>query len=213
MEGISLLNDLLLVLALVTDAFIACFAYGTEKIRIPWSSALLIGGIGTGVLLLSILAAAPFQQILPAALCQSLGNWLIFCIGLLSLFQNALKTLLRRERAARKRLRFRWAGISFAVTVYLDETKADADRSKTLSLREAATLGAVLSLDSFGIGFGSGFLEHHFLFLAAASLLLHTLCIRLAYRLGARAASRLPGACSLCGGILLMALAAARMWG
>lgn len=209
--GICLLNDLLLVLALVTDAFLACFAYGAGKIRIPWSSALLIGGIGTGVLLLSLLTAAPFQKILPATFCQSLGSWLIFCIGLLSAFQNAVKDLLRKNRRARRRLRFHWAGISFAVTVYLDETKADADHSQTLSLREAATLGAVLSLDSFGIGFGCGFLDHHILFLTASSLLLHLLSIRLGCLLGERAAGKLPAGCSSFGGILLMILALIRM--
>lgn len=205
--------DLLLVLALVTDAFLACFAYGTEKIRIPFRSALLIGGIGTGVLLLSLFAAAPFQYILPQNLCSIIGACLIFLIGLLSSCQNLLKTILRKKANACQQLGFRWSGISFALTVYLDETKADADCSKTLSLREAATLGAVLSLDSFGIGFGSGFLEHDFLFLVFSSLFLHIAAILLACYLGRRAAGKLPDCCSVFGGILLMGLSLLRFFG
>ena len=208
-----LIQDSLLVLALVADAFIACFAYGAENIRIPLRSALVMGAIGTGVLLLSMLVSSPFRRLLPAEVCTAAGGGLIFVIGLLSVFQNALKAMLSKKRNGRKKLRFRWAGISFAVTVYLDETKADADCSKNLSLREAAMLGAVLSLDSFGIGFGSGFVNHHYLYLTVLSLLLHPADILLAHLLGRKAAGRLPRGCSALGGLLLMGLGLARLRG
>lgn len=208
-----LFQEFLLVLALIPDAFAACFAYGTEGIRIPVRSALLIGGIGTGVLLLSMLAAAPFKQLLPPAACGMVGNGLLLLIGLLSVFQNSLKAFLSKKSGGGKSLHFRWADISFAVTVYLDETKADADRSKTLSLREAAMLGLVLSLDSFGAGFGSGFTVSHPLLLAVFSLLLHPAVILLAQFCGRKTAGKLPRICSAAGGFLLIGLAVTRMIG
>ena len=67
-------QDTLLVLALITDAFLACFAYGAERIRIPIKSALLMGGIGTGVLLFSMLLSAPFRQILPEKAAVQVGG-------------------------------------------------------------------------------------------------------------------------------------------
>ena len=76
--------------------------------------------------------------------------------------------------------------------------KADADHSKRLSLREAAMLGCVLSLDSLAIGFGSGLGQHNYLFLGLFSLLLHPLAILLAYRLGKSAAGKLPAGCLDC---------------
>ena len=207
-----MLQDTLLVLALITDAFLACFAYGAEKVRIPVKSALLMGGIGTGVLLVSMLLSAPFRQLLPEKACQTAGSVLLLLIGLLSVCQNSLKAFLSSKQDARKKLRFKWAGISFALTVYLDETQADADRSKTLSVKEAAVLGLVLSLDSLGIGFGSGFTEHHYLYLTLLSLLLHPAAILLSYRLGRKAAGKLPGACSVLGGVMLMGIALARFF-
>ena len=126
--------------------------------------------------------------------------------------QNSLKAFLSSKQDARKKLRFKWAGISFALTVYLDETQADADRSKTLSVKETAVLGLVLSLDSLGIGFGSGFTEHHYLYLTLLSLLLHPAAILLSYRLGRKAAGKLPGACSVLGGVMLMGIALARFF-
>ena len=73
-----MLQDTLLVLALITDAFLACFAYGAEKIRIPVKSALLMGGIGTGVLLVSMLLSAPFRQLLPEKAVRRRGAF-CFC--------------------------------------------------------------------------------------------------------------------------------------
>ena len=137
--GCLTLNELLLVLALVTDAFIACFAYGAQGIRMPW--ALLVGGVGTGVLLLSMTVSAQLGRFLPQKLCTAISFGVIFSLGFLSVFQNAVKSALAKRTDAAKRLRFRWAGISFAVTVYLDETKADADHSKVLSPRKPCCWG------------------------------------------------------------------------
>ncbi len=204
-------DEILLVLALVIDAFIACFAYGTEGIRIPWPSALLIGGVGTGILMLSMTISAQFQHFLPPSLCSALSFAIIFGLGFLSVFQNAVKSALAKRTDAAKKLKFRWAGISFAVTVYLDETRADADHSKVLSLREALLLGAVLSLDSFGIGFGSGFSSHHLLFLCALSLLLHPVAVMLGRRMGEKTAGKLPDGFSSLGGVLLIILAFIRL--
>lgn len=172
-----------------------------------------MGAIGTGILLLSMMVSTPFQKILPEKICTIMGSALLFGIGLLSVFQNSLKAFLAKKQDAQKEMRFRWRGISFAITIYIDETQVDTDHSKTLSLREAAMLGCILSLDSFGIGLGSGFSEHHYLFLAVFSLLLHPAAILLSYRLGSRAARRLPKSCSVFGGVLLMGLAISRLLG
>ena len=210
--GCLTLNELLLVLALVTDAFIACFAYGAQGIRIPWPSALLVGGVGTGVLLLSMTVSAQLGRFLPQKLCTAISFGVIFSLGFLSVFQNAVKSALAKRTDAAKRLRFRWAGISFAVTVYLDETKADADHSKVLSPREALLLGAVLSLDSFGIGLGSGLSPHRLSLLCGLSLILHPAAVLLGRRIGQKTAGKLPEGVSSLGGVLLIILAFLRLF-
>ena len=53
--------------------------------------------------------------------------------------------------------RLEYSGISFVVLdIYLDETKADADNSKLLSLKEALYLAVALSIDSLASGFALG---------------------------------------------------------
>ena len=186
--GCLTLNELLLVLALVTDAFIACFAYGAQGIRIPWPSALLVGGVGTGVLLLSMTVSAQLGRFLPQKLCTAISFGVIFSLGFLSVFQNAVKSALAKRTDAAKRLRFRWAGISFAVTVYLDETKAD------------------------GIGLGSGLSPHRLSLLCGLSLILHPAAVLLGRRIGQKTAGKLPEGFSSLGGVLLIILAFLRLF-
>ncbi len=205
------MEELLLVLALVIDAFIACFAYGTQRIQIPWLSAIVIGCMGTGILVLSMTLSAQLAQFLPNGVCSTLSFIIVFGLGFCSVFQNAVKSALARCTDSARKLHFRWAGISFAITVYLDETRADADCSRTLSPKEAAVLGLVLSLDSFGIGFGSGLAPHRLGLLCILSLLLHPVAVLLGRFLGGKAAGKLPEGFSSLGGVLLIILAFVRL--
>ena len=75
-------------------------------------------------------------------------------IGLSSLFQGTIKSFLGTYK--RKKLSFEYSGISFVLDIYLDETKADADNSKLLSLKEALYLAVALSIDSLASGFALG---------------------------------------------------------
>lgn len=68
---------------------------------------------------------------------------------------------------------FRWSGISFMLSVCLDETKADADCSKVLSAKEALALGAALSIDSLATGFGSGLIGQNYLLILVLALCMH----------------------------------------
>ena len=69
-----MLQDGILVLALVMDAFLACFAYGVEEIEILLGSRCLMGAIGTGVLLLSMGLFSLFLHPVAILLAYRLGK-------------------------------------------------------------------------------------------------------------------------------------------
>ena len=50
----------LLAAALSVDTFVACFAYGAEKIRIPFSSVMVISGVCSAILAVSLLLGRVF---------------------------------------------------------------------------------------------------------------------------------------------------------
>ena len=151
---ISMWNAFLLVIALSLDSFLASLAYGGEHIRIPWKSAVLISSIGVLFLSFSLYTAAFIQQFIPPYICRMISFAIFFMIGLSSLFQGTIKSFLGTYK--RKKLSFEYSGISFVLDIYLDETKADADNSKLLSLKEALYLAVALSIDSLASGFALG---------------------------------------------------------
>lgn len=201
------MQEFLLVLIVVIDAFFVSFSYGSQGIRIPWSSALLISGVSTVFLVLSSLGAAWVGGQLSREVAVWLSFGILFLLGCLELFQNGLKAALRKRTDAVRQLSFRWSGIAFAVTVYLDETKADADCSKNLSPKEALLLGVILSLDALGAGFGCGLSDHDLPLLCGLSLLMHLAVILLGQRFGKKTAGKLPKPLLNLNGVLLILLA------
>ena len=208
--------SILLVLAVVLDGFTACFAYGVNRIKIPLLSAVLISLMGTGMLMLSLGAADWVGSYIPPTTCKVLSFSVLFLIGLCNLFQNSVKAILQKASDNSKKMSFRWSGISFMLSVCLDETKADADCSKVLSAKEALALGAALSIDSLATGFGSGLIGQNYLLILALALTMHMTAILLGHFLGEKV-SKGAGAKHLqlewLGGVILMALAFIRLLG
>lgn len=177
MEAKKLLESILLVTAICIDAFVASLTYGTNKINIPLKSCLTIAGIGSITLLFSMLVGSGLSHLLSPTLCTYLSFAILIFIGVSSLFQNALKSYLRRTDHTGKRIQFQLLDISFIIKVYLDETKADVDNSKHLSTKEAVYLAVALSLDSLATGFSVGLVQVNILLITLFSFVLGILVI------------------------------------
>ena len=145
----SVMENWILVAALSLDTLFACVAYGIKKIRIPFLSAVVMAAVGTGFLLLSILLRGLTGRLFPEQLIRYLGFAVLIVMGMINIFQSLLKSLLRRD----KTIRFSVSEYSFVLKICLDETEADIDDSKQLSLREAFLLALTLSADSLLTGF------------------------------------------------------------
>ena len=114
------------------------------------------------------------------------------------------KTFLRNK--SRKNLSFSISGVGFVVSVFLDETKADTDKSKTLSPREALTLAIALSADSLGSGFGAGLAGAGILPVCIMSFGAGLAAVAAGAKAGAVTGKKRPGI-SWISGILLIILA------
>ena len=68
----SLLEAAVLAAALSMDAFVASFAYGSNKIRIPLLSAQIINVICSSVVGVSMLAGSLIRGLIPQSLTLSL---------------------------------------------------------------------------------------------------------------------------------------------
>ncbi len=207
----SFLQAAFLAAALSLDAFVACFAYGSEKIRIPFLSAQVISCVCTGIIGISLLAGTLARGWISQGLTTFLCFFLLFLLGLSKLLDSFTKAFFRRHSEFNREVRFRMLNLRFVLSLYADPQKADRDHSKTISPKEAAALAVALSLDGGVVGFGAALGQLSFWCVLLCSLFLETLAVLLGARLGNRAAKKLPFNLSWLGGALLLLLAFSKL--
>ncbi|QOV19542.1 sporulation membrane protein YtaF [Blautia liquoris] len=202
-----ILESLVLVTALSIDTFVACFAYGTNKIKIPFLSAALMDFISGGILLIFLSLGRVISPYLPQQLIRIFCFAILFGLGILKLFDSYLKTLIRKNQPTAPYIHFSFMHFRFILTVYADPDKADMDQSHTLSPREAISLGVALSLDSAAVGFGAGVLPLNISCTVILSLAVGACAIFFGCLSGNLIADKLKSDLSWLSGILLIVLA------
>ncbi len=177
-------EDILLVIAMITDTFLASLSYSSGKIKIPFISGLIISVISSAVLTISLCISKFAGMYIPDNFCRISGAILLGLIGTVQFCQNGLKSILKKH-SGNGRLSFRFFNIGFVISVYLDETKADADRSNVLSAKESIALAAALSIDSISGGLGAGLSGANVFRVCIMSLIFGLLSIAAGSKLGA----------------------------
>lgn len=201
------LQALILVTALSVDSLVASFAYGTQKVNIPFSSLAVMDGMTSGILLLFLLLGKVISPFLPAFVIRFICFGVLFFLGLVKLFDSYIKLLIRKSGQNAPVLQFSLLQFQFILTVYADPDKANSDGSNTLSPREAVSLGAALSLDSAAAGFGAGVTALSPLLVGIQALAVGGLAILAGCFLGNKLAERTQLNLSWLSGALLILLA------
>ncbi|MGN9134393.1 sporulation membrane protein YtaF [Clostridium sp. HCP1S3_B4] len=154
----------LLIASVCIDAFIASMAYGTSKIKIPFTSSLLISFIGSFMLGISLFFGSFLKDFLPEKISIFFSFSVLMIIGIYKLFEGLFKAFIRKGRKTDRPIKFKIFDINFVLQVYADEVKADFDKSKTLTLKEAFYLSIALSFDSLATGIaGSALIDSYIL--------------------------------------------------
>lgn len=202
-----MLESLLLVLSLCVDALVASFAYGTNKIKIPMTSSIILTTISTIFLIFSISLGAFIQSFLPDGLAHIVCFAILFILGFMRLFEGLLKNFLNKKAASPNKIEVTLFNFKLVLNVYADVTLADLDHSKSLSTKEAIYLGTALSLDSLVVGFGAALAPISFIQVTTFSILFNLLAIFLGSLLGSKCAEKLNFDLSWLSGAILILLA------
>lgn len=152
--GEAMVDMLVLICATCCDSFFMSVAYGAEQIKISWKATVIISFCGTLLLGASILLAKTFTQFLSADIGKWISFFILTALGLTHLFQAQVKHYVKKHK--QQPLIIKMKNVSFVIDIFLDETEADQDHSKELSIKEAAYLGVALSLDSLASGLAYG---------------------------------------------------------
>jgi putative sporulation protein YtaF len=199
--------QILLVTALCLDAFTASLACGVSKTKIPPLSALVISLVCTATLALSAGLGAAAMSFIPSSVSGVVSFVLLLLIGSAKSFEYFLKRMISRTENKRNQIRMKLFDLNFVLMVYADTEKADIDKSKTLSVKEAVYLALALSIDGFAAGFGWGLTHINYIELILLSLLSNLLAVAGGYFLGKLLTKITKLDFSWVGGLILIILA------
>lgn len=203
--------SLLLVLSISIDSFVASIAYGTNKIKIPFKSALIIDIVSALVLGLSLAIGSLIKDFIPANTAVIFSFIILLGLGVYRLFECIFKGFILKRYTLQKPLTFKLFDFKFVMEVYADETKADFDNSKTLSSKEAFYLSLALSLDSLAVGFGSSLIAVNLIEVIIICLITGIIAISLGVFIGRKFVEKVNFDLSWLSGTLLIILAFMRI--
>ncbi|MDR2531333.1 MAG: sporulation membrane protein YtaF [Oscillospiraceae bacterium] len=203
----SLTQAFLLVFAVSADAFVSSFAYGVKKIKIPFSSVMVISVISSTILATSLFAGELIRPFLHENTANVLCFLILFTLGLIKLLDNAIKTLIKKHNRINRQLKFKLLNLNFILNVYANPEDADEDCSKVLSPAEAVPLAIALSLDGLAAGIGTALGGANKPLIIAFSLIISIIVITLGSMSGNKAASKSKVGFSWLGGAVLIILA------
>ncbi len=202
-----ILEPLLLIIALSTDAFVASFSYGTNKIKIPFSSVIIINIVCTVMLAISLFFGSILRPYLPEKLIKIICFIILTILGIIKLFDSSIKALIRKHKNIHKKISFSALHLKFILNVYANPEEADKDLSHTLSASEAVSLALALSLDGLAVGFGAALANINCFVAIIFSFILGMLLVMLGCFIGNKLAEKISFDLSWLSGILLIILA------
>lgn len=205
-ERSKLLETILLVLILSLDSFLTSIAYGTNKIKIPFFSIIIINIVCTFFLSISLFLGSQIKKILPGNIAAIVSFALLFLIGLYYLFEGLIKSHLEKK-SNNSKIKLKLFNLWIIIDIYIDETKADFNKSKRLDSIEAIALATTLSIDSLAIGFGSSLSNMNCIYILGLSFLFGMASIWSGQFIGRRLIEKSKLNLSWLSGVILIILA------
>lgn len=200
------MESLILALSLSLDAFVVSLVYGTNKIKIPFLSIIILNTICSTFLGIAILLGSQIRKIFPQCVTSILSFAILFVLGVYYLLESIIKSYLKAKLRNNEKVKIKLFDFWFIIDIYVDGTKADLNESKVLDYKEALYLAVALSLDSLAVGFGSSLGGINFIQAIFLTLLIGISSIKIGLSLGKRFAEKINMDLSWLIGALLMIL-------
>ncbi|GAA0703767.1 sporulation membrane protein YtaF [Paraclostridium ghonii] len=202
-----MIESLILVSSLCIDTFVASVAYGTDRIKIPFYSNIVINLVCSLFLGVSLTLGGLLKDFLSPGTASILSFILLLSLGFFRLFESFFKTYIQKFSNTGAPLTFKAFDFKFVLEIYANETKADYDKSKTLTLKEAIYLAVALSLDSLAVGFGSSLVSINYLQVLILSFIVGTCCLFIGVHIGKKFIEKVDLNLSWLSGLMLIILA------
>ncbi len=199
-----------LTIALSIDAFASGLAYGTNKIKLPKFSIIIISSICSFILAISLFFGTVIGQFVSTNITLIICVVIMFFLGIIKLFDGYIKSIIKKNNGLNKNIAFSIFNLKLTLNLYAKPEDADFDHSKVLSAKEAVAIAIALSLDSLTIGFGQGLLKMTWLYsgiIIFFSFIIGILALAIGGYLGNRISKKSKINLSWLGGLILIIMA------
>lgn len=196
-----------LAFALSLDSFGVGITYGMRRLRMPWTSVIVIAICSGLIILLSMQVGQWMMSWVSPTFASRCGAMILIIIGIIAILQF-IRSSSNKEKEASisvvedKRMndtgpfdpipviQLQLKRVGIIIQILRTPAAADLDRSGTISATEAAWLGAALSLDAFGAGIGAAMIGYPAFWTALFIALFSGIFLKLGQQLGAVAVVR-----------------------
>lgn len=206
----ELLTIAIFALALNMDALGAGVAYGVRKIKIPFSSLVIISLMSVLAIVISMLCGNMLAGVLSETVAHRLGGAMLMAIGIWILIQSwpkSKKTANEEQEKDPTLMQIRIKSLGLVIQVLRDPAVADLDNSGIISSREAILLGIALAMDAFAAGFAVSMMGFNLVLTATVVGIGHVLMTCFGLMVGSGiSATRLGQKMAVLPGFLLIAL-------
>lgn len=210
--SITILEAALIASSLSLDAFTAGFAYGSNKIKIPFFSVQIINIICSAMIAISFLAGSIVKDFIPHWVTVTVCFIVLFILGIIKLLDGITKSIIRKYAGFSRELKFSLFNLIFILKLYADPEYADADLSKTISPIEAASVALALSLDGIAVGFGAALGNANGLAVVLLSLVANAAAVMSGCYFGEKIAKKINFNFSWVSGVVLIILAFSKLF-
>ena len=198
--------------SLSLDALTVGFAYGSNKIKIPFLSVQIINIICSVITGLSFLLGSVIKNYIPQGITVIICFAILMILGIIKIFDSFTKAIIKRHKNLNKKIKFSFFNLRFILNLYAAPEEADVDLSKTLSNSEAVALAISLSLDGLAVGLGAAMCDVNGLAVFIFSLVTNAFFLMFGCFIGNKIAKKVSFNLSWLSGVILIALAVSKLF-
>lgn len=206
----SLIEALVLALALSLDIVVAFFGYGISKIKIPFKTALFITFINALVLGVFVAVGYFLGGVISLTFAKWLSFSLLLLVGIIKLFGELLKMWLTKR--TNKPVKLKVFNFQLMLNVLTDSANADVDKDKVLSILEALSVSFIISLDEIGVGLSVGVSSAYPYFIIIINVVTCIIALFTGLFIGKKVSKLTKMNLSWLGGLVLIILAVTKLF-
>lgn len=205
-----ILQAIMITTALSMDCLVSGFAYGINKIKMPFLSVMIINLVCSAVLGISLFLGSIIGKYVPQIITLVLCVTILIVMGLIKILDSVVKSQVKKKKGIDKEIKFSFFNLKFIINILASPEDADIDKSKSLSPKEALVLAIALSLDGLAVGLGTGLISQStisYIVIIAFSLITGTFFLILGRLIGKKIAQKTSLNLSWISGVLLIGIA------